>query len=496
VDEKHNLAEIVGPENVLDAPEILEAYSQDESFVSPLLPHFVVRPDSAEKVQKLVRWARQSRTPLVPVSSGPPHFHGDTVPGAPGAVMVDLSRMDHIVRIDRKNRMTLIEPGVTFSRLQPELAKKGLRISTPLLPRGNKSVIASLLERQPTLVPKYNWSLPEPLRCLEIVWGTGDILWTGEAGSQPHSLAKQWQSGQAQINAMGPQETDWHRLVSGAQGSLGIVTWASIRCEILPRVHRLLFIPAENLTDLIDCAYQLVRVRLGDELLILNSASLSYILGRGPDEIKLLKAKLPPWMILTGIAGRDILPEEKVRVDEQDIQEIAGRFNLSPVSELSQINDYRVLETLLQTSRDPYWKLGYLGGCQSLFFLTTLDKTPGFNNSLNNLAGSLKYPAADIGVYIQPQHQGAAYHCEFILPFDPDSRTSISAARNLFDQGARELSDQGAFFSRPYGSWADLAYNRDVTAGVMLNKIKNIFDPDHILNPGKLCFQAEKKPGR
>jgi hypothetical protein len=496
VGDKSELVEIVGGENVLDAPAILESYSRDESFASPVPPRFVVRPDNSEKVRKLVQWARLSRTPLVPVSSGPPHFNGDTVPGAPGAVIVDLCRMDRILRIDRKNRMTLIEPGVTFTRLQPQLAKEGLRISTPLLERGNKSVISSLLERQPTLVPKYNWSLPEPLRCLEIVWGTGDILWTGEAGSQPHSLEKQWAAGQAQINAMGPQETDWHRLVSGAQGSLGIVTWASIRCELLPKVHHLLIIPAEKLTDLIDCAYQLLRVRLGDEFLILNNSSLAYLLGTEPEEIRLLRQKLPPWMILVGIAGRDILPEEKVRVDEQDVLEIAARFNLSAVSSLPQINDYRVLETLLQTSRDPYWKLGFKGGCQSLFFLTTLDKTPGFINLMYTLAGQTKYPVADIGVYIQPQHQGVAYHCEFILPFDPGNQTNLSATKDLFAKAGKEMADRGAFFSRPYGGWTDLAYNRDLSARVMLNKIKNIFDPDNVLNPGKLCFQVEKKPGR
>ena len=56
------------------------------------------------------------------------------------------------------------------------LAKNDFRLSTPLLPRANKSVVASLLERQPTLVPKYQWTLPEPLRCLEVVWGNGTRL--------------------------------------------------------------------------------------------------------------------------------------------------------------------------------------------------------------------------------------------------------------------------------------------------------------------------------
>ena len=71
-------------------------------------------------------WANQTGTPLVPVSSGAPHFYGDTVPSVPGAVMVDLSpdEQDHQDR--RRNRMAVIEPGVTYAQLQPELAKEGM----------------------------------------------------------------------------------------------------------------------------------------------------------------------------------------------------------------------------------------------------------------------------------------------------------------------------------------------------------------------------------
>jgi hypothetical protein len=202
------------------------------------------------------------------------------------------------------------------------------------------------------------------LRCLEVVWGNGETLWTGEAGSQPHSLEKQWEMGLAQVSPIGPQETDWYRLVSGAQGSMGIVTWASIKCEILPKVHRLCLVPAGNLDDLIDCAYRLLRVRLGDEFLILNSASLACILGEGPGQIRALRKDLPPWVIIIGIAGRDILPEERVEVQEKDISDIIRQFGLHLVPAVPGARGGQVLETLLRPSREPYWKLDYKGGCK------------------------------------------------------------------------------------------------------------------------------------
>ena len=84
------------------------------------------KPKNVDEVQGIIKWANDNKTPLVPVSSGPPHFRGDTVPSVPGAVMVDLSGMKKIIRIDRRNRMAIIEPGVTFAQLQPELAKQSL----------------------------------------------------------------------------------------------------------------------------------------------------------------------------------------------------------------------------------------------------------------------------------------------------------------------------------------------------------------------------------
>ena len=50
------------------------------------------------------------------------------------------------------------------------------------------------------------------------------------------------------------------------------------------------------------------------------------------------------------------------------------------------------------------------------------------------------------------------------------------------------LEEKGAFFSRPYSDWADIAYRRAADTAEMQRKVKDIFDPNWILNPGKLCF--------
>src|ERR1017187_8954336 len=133
------------------APAVLDGYAKDISFVNPVRPAAVVRPKTADEVQQIVRFANETRTPLVPVSSGPPHFRGDTVPSVGGAVIVDLSGMKKVMVVDRKRRVAMCEPGVTFGELIPEVRREGLRLNMPLLPRKSKSVVGSILEREPVI---------------------------------------------------------------------------------------------------------------------------------------------------------------------------------------------------------------------------------------------------------------------------------------------------------------------------------------------------------
>jgi len=489
---KEELASIVSPEDVSDDPETLDTYSRDMSFAPPIKPRFVVKPENVDEVKALVNWANRTATPLVPVSSGPPHFRGDTVPSVPGAVMVDLSGMKRIFRIDRRNRVAMIETGVTYPQLQPELNRQGLRLPMPLLPRANKSVVASLLEREPTLVPRQQWSSLDPLRCTEIVWGDGQKLVTGDAGNWT-SMEEAWKKKQAASGSGGPGQTDFYRFVSAAQGSTGIVTWVSVKCEVLPELHKLFFVPARRLDDLIDFTYRVLRFRFGDELLILNSFNLASILGVGAKDIKARAMKLPPWVVLVGIAGRSILPRERVEFQEKDITDIARQFGLKLVPEIPGAGSDEVLKTILHPSREPYWKLDYKGGCQDIFFMTTLNRTPVFVSKMRSVAKACQYPVSEIGVYIQPVHQGASCHCEFTLPFDRNSPKETTRIREFFTRASEEMLEQGAFFSRPYGIWANLAYSRDAQTAMVLKKIKGIFDPNNVMNPGKLCFSTREK---
>lgn len=488
--EKDELIKIVGADNILDDPESLSSYSRDLSFTPPRKPNLVVKPGNSDEVQKIVAWANVTRTTLIPVSSGPPHFRGDTIPITAGTIIVDLTRMNNVIRVDRRNRITIIEPGVTYKQLQPELAKAGMRLSAPLLPRQSKSVVTSLLEREPILTPKYQWTLLEPLRCLEIIWGNGVKMWTGEAGEYASmDLEQQYKKKRAAINPYGPGFVDYYRLVSGAQGTMGIVTWASVKCEILPRIHKYYFIPAKDIRELVGFTYEILKFRLGDEILLLNQTNLSSMLREKENDLKIDKKGLPPWVLVIGIAGREMLPAERVAYQEKGIADIAQRHNLQFVSSIPGIDHSRFSEALQNCSGEPYWKLEKTGGCQDIFFLTTLNNVPAFLDTIFSFtAGKVGFPVSQIGVYIQPQQQGTTCHCEFNIFYNPASSEEALKAQSFFLEASQDLSKKGAYFSRPYGIWSDLAFSKDGPTTILLKKVKNIFDSNNIMNPGKLCF--------
>jgi FAD/FMN-containing dehydrogenase len=486
--EKEKLVEIVGARNVSDKPAVLAEYSRDVSFVNAVRPACIVKPANAGEIQEIVKLANATETPLVPVSSGPPHFRGDTVPGIGGAVIVDLSRMKKIINVDRPRRVAMVEPGVTFGELIPAAEKEGIRLNLPLLPRKSKTVIGSILEREPVIMPKYQWDISDPIACLGVIFGTGDEFRTGQAAG-PGSVEEQWAVGGVQKAPYGPGIASWHRLIQGAQGTMGIVTWASMRCEILPGLEEPFVVNSSDVGTLLELASWLVRLRIPNECFILNKASLATIFAKKwPGDYQNLKDTLPPWTLFYNLVGYEMFPQERISSHVKTIIDITRRLGLDPVKSAGSVSANEILKAVRQTSEEPYWKLRGKGACEDIFFLTINDKLDSLVKVMYDQAEKAGYSVSDMGAYIQPIVQGTGIHCEFNLFYDPDNASEANRVRDLSASAVRKLIAGGAFFSRPYGNNTGLIVNRDAAGVAVLSKLKKMFDPKYIMNPGKAGF--------
>jgi len=477
-----NLIKICSVKHVSNDASVLKTYSSDMSYVEAKAPICVIWPSNAKKVEKIVKLANDLNFSIIPISSGAgPRLHGDTIPQKDNCVVVDLSKMKKIIKIDKKNRIMMIEPGVTFSEIIPTLEKKDLKMNIPLHPRGSKSVLASALEREPVTIPKYMWDSSDPLLCTEVIFGTGDLFRTGTAGG-PGTIKQQEKAGIAQVNPMGPTQFSPYRIIQGAQGSMGVVTWATIKLEMKPTIQKVYHIQSDKLQELLDFQHDLMKYRLCDELLILNNLNLACLLKQTTQEINDLAKELKKWNLIYVLGGRGKLANDKLEYLVGDINDILEEQGLDPSKDKQIINDTDVLRILTQPDTNS-WRMRLKGGHQDIFFLSNFERIPEFVSIMEN------QNSYDLGVYLQALNLGTSHHCEFNIYYDPNNVEESKHVKENFLKVCTELMDAGAFFNRPYGPWAKEAYERhSASTQSALKKVKKIFDPNNVLNPGVLCF--------
>jgi len=482
---KAKLREIVGTENFSDDRKVLDIYSEDFSLSPASVPNYVVKPKTAQEVQKVIQLANKNRLPVVPVSS-PVHFHGATIPKQ-GGIILDLTRMNRILEVDELNRRVRVEVGVTWEQITRELAKKGFRIMMPLLPHPLRSVVTDHLEREVITNTVYDYG--EPLQSMEVVWPTGEIFRTGSASvtGYPDSPSKG-------ANPSGPG-LDFYRFLQGAQGTMGVVTWANLKIEYLPRMDRVLLAPVEDLDYTIEFLHRILKLRIGQECLLLDNTNLAAIVAeKWPRDFEKLLISLPPWTLILVISGMARRPEEKLQYEEEmltrviknEFPEIHLDHSLPGFPGLG-----RKLLTLLRKpwpKKTAYWKNRYQGGCQSLFFITRPGLVPNFIDIMEEVAAEYGYPVDEIGGYIQPIEHNRACQLEFNLFYDPTSPADAELVRSLYLDASSVLASEGALFTRPYGELAKLVYESATGYATALRRVKKVFDPNNIMNPGTLCY--------
>jgi len=488
---KEIIAKTVGHENVFDEPDVLERYSNDQSFVRKCNPSIIAKPKSVEEIQEVLRMANRNKIPVTPHSSGL-NLHGATIPDQ-GGIVLDLSRMNKIEEINEKNRLAVIETGVTFESLQEELAKRGYRAMVPLGVPGKRSVLSSYLERDPVMAAASFEYGNDLLMDMEIVLPTGEIFRTGNWSVEGEAGCP-W----------GPAGFLNYRFWTGAQGTFGIITKVVIKIEPIPNAQRIFFLTFDRLEDALAPIRRIQRRETGLEFFGLNNFDLAAIIESGwttpdkfpcekesPTDFEALRQKLPGWTFAICLSGLDYFPEDKVSYEEQVLKKLCAEENLEPQVNFPGLSDLNKIfeELMIYPWRRSLKKFRYKGSCHNMAFHSPPAKVSEFESVIKEVAGKNGYPTRDIGGYFLPIERGRAIYCEFDIPCDQQNKKEIELVKRTWKEASETLMDKGAFFERPYGNWADMVYNRYNAAYVSkLRSLKKEIDPNNIMNPGKLCF--------
>ncbi|MCP4752116.1 MAG: FAD-binding oxidoreductase [Proteobacteria bacterium] len=450
-------------------------------------PRFAVQPKDVPELQTIVRTAREEKVGLVPISSGRPHLNGGTSCHTDHAV-IDLSGWKDIPWINRRNRVCIVQPGVTFGEIQKSLKESGLTLPMPLAPRETKSVLASVVDREPGTWPRMQWDMQDPVASTEFVYGTGELFRSGGAGS-PGTIEEQRKSKGAQKNPLGPGQSDFQRVVMGSQGSMGIVTWISLRAELAPTLERPMLVGHDSLTPLVSYVYEVQRAWLGEHSFLMNGTAAAMLFHHATQKsFDTVRESLPEYICLQNVAGFERLPEERLEYHLADIQDIARPNGL----ELSEKTGEIEAGALLKIARSPCgpidWRHSLKGGCLRLFFLSLLDRSERFILLARDVLRSFGIEEERLGVYIQPILQNHGCHFELMVPFDPENERELETMQKIEVDMTEKLLAAGAFLSRPYGTAALKVFGRNPGNTQLIRVAKGLFDPDNILNPGKFSL--------
>ena len=434
-------------------------------------------PENMNALKEIVSSARERGVCLVPVSSAAPHIHGGSANEK--AETVSFEKMNKIMAINRHDRYVRVEAGVSFGELLPQVEAAGLRLNMPFLPRSGKSVVASALEREGVLLPKYQFDYTDPLLNAGVVYGGGEEMRTGSAAGP----APMEESRADMVSPWGPGTVDYVRFLMGAQGTMGLVGWATLKAEAAPTVSRLYFIESDVIDALASLSAKLLFKRIPDDCIILNNVSLAAAFTDGGEEERAAAAAAAKWTLICRLCGYERYGEERLGIYEGYLRDCCEELALEcknapiPGGAFAEKIDSMLGEC---DSRETYWKMRR-GAVDEILFLAPPSKAASLTKlAMESLAG---YKKEDLGVIIQPQVQGRAFRVEFELMHSE----SEDAAERVWET-EKSLFDAGAFFDRPYGKLPGLVYPENSAEVDIMQKMKKLFDPDGILNPGKLCF--------
>jgi D-lactate dehydrogenase (cytochrome) len=254
---------------VSTSPSVLEQHGRDENYPEVRPPLAVAYAESKEDVQTVLEWCRTWRIPLIPFGAGT-SLEGALVPARPDVpvLSLDLSRMNQVVSIQPDNFLAVVQPGITRSALNEALRYTGLFF--PVDPGADASLGGmAATNASGTTTVRYG-GMRQNTVALEVVLASGEVLRLGRP-------VRKTSSGY-----------DLKDLFIGSAGTLGVITELTVQLHPLPEhIHTLrVFFPsilaaAQAAYAIMASALPVARIELVDELGI---QSINRYMGRGYTE--------------------------------------------------------------------------------------------------------------------------------------------------------------------------------------------------------------------
>lgn len=238
------------PQKVSTAPAELETHGKDESYPVHRPPIAVVYAENLSDIQTTLSWAREQGVPVIPFGAGT-SLEGHVVPQG-SALSLDLSRMNRVLEVRPEDFLAVVEPGLTRKALGEAL--KGTGLFFPVDPGADASLGGMAATNASGTTVRYG-GMRQNVLALQVVLASGEVLELGR-GVRKTSAGY-----------------DLKDLFIGSEGTLGLITRLTLRLHPIPEHVHTLRVFFANLFDTAQAAYAVMasglpvaRLELVDEM--------------------------------------------------------------------------------------------------------------------------------------------------------------------------------------------------------------------------------------
>ncbi|HEY3402840.1 MAG TPA: FAD-linked oxidase C-terminal domain-containing protein [Ohtaekwangia sp.] len=454
---------IVGKENVIVDPEKRFDYSHDETEDYSFLPDVVLKPSTPEAISEIMKLCNTLIIPVTPRGGGT-GLSGGALPVQKG-VVISMERFNRILNIDELNLQATVEPGVITELFQNAVKEKGLFYPPDPASRGTCFIGGNVSENSggPKAV-KYGVTRDYVLN-LEVVLPTGEIIWTGA------NVLK---------NSTGYNLT---QLMCGSEGTLGIITKIVFKLRGLPKKNVTLLMPFVSNAEACKAIAEIFRAGIqpsGMEFFERDAAMKTIDYCEKIYNTK-VNTKFPEEMdayLLCELDGND---DEILMRDAERVMEVAEQFAVG-----------EILFADTASQKEELWKIRVnISPAVNAYCLTRAEDVVAPRGNLPRLIVGIKDIGKQFGfnsvcyghlgdgnLHINILKEGICdedWNSKIVEGIGEIFRLTVSLGGTLSGEHGIGIA------KRPYMSIAMQEANLALMRG-----IKKAFDPNGILNPGKI----------
>lgn len=452
------LKTLVEPGKVLTDADSLEAYGKDWTKHFAPAPSAIVFPKTTEQVQAIVRWANAHKVALVP-SGGRTGLSAAAV-AANGEVVVAFDYMNQILSFNEYDRAAVCQPGVVTKQLQLFAEEKGLYYPVDFASSGSSQIGGNIGTNAGGIkVIRYgmtrNW-----VAGLKVVTGTGELLELNK------DLIK---------NATG---YDLRQLFIGAEGTLGFVVEATMRLDRAPKNLTAMVLGTADFDSIMPVLHAFQSKLDLTAFEFFSDKALAKVLGRG-DVPAPFESECPFYALLEFEASTEEVANQALETFEHCVEQGWVVDGVMSQSEQQLQNLWKLREYISETIS--HWT-PYKNDIS-----VTVSQVPAFLKDIDAIVEA-NYPDFEVVWF---GHIGDGnLHLNILKP-DNLSKDEFFAKCAVVNQWVFEtVQKYNGSISAEHGVGMTkrdyLHYSRSPEEIACMKAIKAVFDPNGIMNPGKI----------